>query len=104
MKTQLMLSTQVSVQEIQHLNTFYQYQDTVELQGTLLTTIMDPCLPQEIRTMTDVNVTVDSGTRVAGGTEIVTIQTSMVSIRDTHPTTEKVWNGMNSVNISNLQK
>ena len=54
--------------------------------------------------MTDVNVTVDSGTKLAGGTEIATIQTSIVSRRNAHLTTEKIWKCMNSVNTSNSQK
>ena len=36
METQHMQTTQVLLLEIQHPSTFYQYQDTVELQGILL--------------------------------------------------------------------
>ena len=50
-KTQHTHSTQVSVQEIHHPSTFYQYQDTVELQETLLITKMNRSLLQEIKTM-----------------------------------------------------
>ena len=72
-----MQSTQRSVQEIQHPNTFYQYQDTVELQGTRLHTIMDGDLAPGIKTMmygvTTVLLTI--GVVVPGGMEAAGLPT-----------------------------
>ena len=71
-----MQSTQVSVWEIPHPSTFYQYQDTVELHGMLLHTIMDIGLAPGIKTMTDAVATVlNIGMVVPGGMEPAFIPT-----------------------------
>ena len=89
-----MQSTQVSVLEIQHPTTFYQYQDTVELLETLLQDLdmvimLGVHFQQEIKTtMQQVTVTVvHRPTKVPGGTMLATVQTSMVStmVDHTHP-------------------
>ena len=79
-----MHSTQVSVQEIHHPSTFYQYQDTVELQETPLQTKMDGALLQEIKTMMDGFAIVHNATKVPGGIGGATAQTSMVSTMVDH--------------------
>ena len=71
-----MQSTQVLVWEIQHPNTLYQYQDTVELHGMLLHTIMDGDLPPGIKTMMyGVTTVLSIGMVVPGGMEPAFIPT-----------------------------
>ena len=69
-------------------STFYQYQDTVELQETLLHIIMGDCFSQKIKTMMQMQVAVvHNATKVPGGMVFAMIQTSMVStmVDHTHP-------------------
>lgn len=78
-----MCNTQVSVWEIQYPNTLSQYQDTVELQETLLVqvliTTMDTSFPQGTWTMMPLVRTVHTLIKVPGGIEVATIQISTVS-------------------------
>ena len=70
-----MQSTQVSVWEIPHPSTFYQYQDTVGLHGMLLHTIMDTDLAPGIKTMIYGVATVLNIGMVPGGIEAAGIPT-----------------------------
>ena len=80
MKIQDMHTIQILALAIQHPSTFYQYQDTVELQEIPLKAMMNIGLAQRIKTMTQhVTFTVHSITKVLGGTYTAIIQTSMVS-------------------------
>ena len=81
-----MRSTQVSVWEIQHLNTFCQYQDTVELQEThSLHNKMETSSAQGIRTMILPLVQAVHFTfKEAGGMELAITQTSMDSTMVEH--------------------
>ena len=81
-----MRNTQVSVWEIQYPNTLCQYQDTVELQETLLQgCIMDKGLAQGTRTMMLSLITAAHKLiKVAGGIATATLQTSTVSTTVDH--------------------
>ena len=80
MKIQDMHTIQILALAIQHPSTFYEYQDTVELQEIPLKAMMDIGLAQRIKTMMQhVILTVQSVTKVPGGTFTAIIQTSMVS-------------------------
>ena len=85
METQDMYTTQVSVWEIQHPSTFYQYQDTVEMLMTVLDQVVDIGSVQGIKTMIHIVTIVHSASKVPGG--IITaaiIRTSMVSTMVDH--------------------
>ena len=94
-----MRNTQVSVWEIQHLNIFCQYQDTVELQVTLLLevtkSIMDNHSLQEIRTMMmPLLTTVHNYIKVPGGMLNARNQIPMVYTMVGHiPPMLMVWTG-----------
>ena len=79
METHGMCNTQVSVWEIQYPNTPCQYQDTVEMQETLLVTTMDASSAQGTRTMIILVAAVHSKLKVAGGIIVASSQTSTVS-------------------------
>ena len=75
-----MRNTQILVWEIQYPNTFCQYQDTVDLQETLLLGITDKGLAQGIRTMTlALTVVVHQILKVPGGIAGAIHRISMVS-------------------------
>ena len=84
METQDTQSMQFSELEFQVPSTFYQYQDTVELQGTLLGCIMDIDLVQGITTMINADAIVHSATKVGGGIMLATDRTSMVATFGDH--------------------
>ena len=90
-----MRNTQLLVWEIQNPTTIYQYQDTVEMQGTHLDIIMETSLAQGIEKMIYYGVAiVHRVSKVGGGITTATMQTSMVStmVEHTHPMV-MVWHG-----------
>ena len=92
-----MQSTQVFVYTIFIPSTFYQYQDTVELQETLLASIISTHSAQEIKTTIVVPIIVHMNLKVPGGTKTASNQTSMPTtiLEDTHPQEDigMVWCG-----------
>jgi len=103
-----MHNTQVSVWEIQHLSILCQYQDTVELQETLLLEatkcIMDNHSLQEIRTMMmPLLTTVHNYIKVPGGMPLAMIRISMVyTVVGHRPPIMMVWSGSHGGDTATL--
>ena len=92
-----MQSTQVSVQAIHYPSIVYQYQDTVELQGTVLESIIGTGLAQETKTTILNLLIVRLNPKVPGGAKTASNRTSMATtiMEYTHPRKDigMVWCG-----------